>query len=78
MFAKVDTSIFDIFSSFLKNGKNTPAVLETQAQSLGREDPLEKGMATLSRILAWEIPWAEEVGRLTVQEVTKSHTGLSN
>ena len=52
MFAKVDTSIFDIFSSFLKNGKNPPAVLETQVQSLGREDPLEKGMVTHSRILA--------------------------
>ena len=78
MFAKVDTSIFDIFSSFFKNGKNPPAVLETQVQSLGREDPLEKGMVTHSRILAWEIPWAEKIGRLTVQEVTKSHTGLSN
>ena len=33
-------------------------------QSLGREDPLEEGMATLSSILAWEIPWTEEPGRL--------------
>ena len=33
-------------------------------QSLGREDPLEKGMATHSSILAWEIPWAEEAGKL--------------
>ena len=40
--------------------KNLPAVQETQVQSLGGEDPLEKGMATLSSILAWEIPWTEE------------------
>ena len=37
---------------------------ETQVRSLGREDPLEKGMATHSSILAWEIPWIEESGRL--------------
>ena len=37
---------------------------ETQVQSLGREDPLEKEMATYSSILAWEIPWTEEPGRL--------------
>ena len=37
---------------------------ETQVQSLGREDPLEKEMATHSSILAWRIPWAEEPGRL--------------
>ena len=36
----------------------------TRDQFLGREDPLEKGMATCSRILAWRIPWTEEVGRL--------------
>ena len=35
-----------------------------QIQSLGREDPLEKGMATHSSILAWRIPWTEEPGRL--------------
>ena len=37
---------------------------ETQVQSLGQEDPLEKCMATHSSILAWEIPWAEETGGL--------------
>ena len=37
---------------------------ETQVQSLGWEDPLEKEMATHSSILAWKIPWAEEPGRL--------------
>ena len=44
--------------------KNLPAMLETWVQSPGREDPLEKGMATHSSILAWEIPWTEERGRL--------------
>ena len=44
--------------------KNLPAMQETGVQSLGQEDPLEKGMATHSSILAWEIPWTEEPGRL--------------
>ena len=44
--------------------KNPPAVQETWVQSLGREDPLEKEMATHSSTLAWKIPWMEEPGRL--------------
>ena len=44
--------------------KNPPAKQETQVRSLGQEDPLEKGMATHSSILAWEIPQTEEPGRL--------------
>ena len=44
--------------------KNLPAMQETQVGSLGWEDPLEKGMATHSSILAWRIPWTEEPGRL--------------
>ena len=44
--------------------KNLPATQETQVQSLGWEDPLEKGMATHSSILAWRIPWIEESGGL--------------
>ena len=44
--------------------KNLPAMLETLVRSLGREDLLEKGMATHSSILAWRIPWTEEPGRL--------------
>jgi len=40
--------------------KNLPAMWETWVRSLGSEDPLEKGMATLSSILAWRIPWTEE------------------
>ena len=44
--------------------KNPPAIQETQVQSLGWEHPLEKGMATHSSILAWEIPWTKEPGGL--------------
>ena len=44
--------------------KNAPVMQETRVQSLGREDPLEKGMATRYRILAWRIPWPEEPGWL--------------
>ena len=40
--------------------KNPPAVQETQAQSLGWEDPLEEDMATHARILAWRVSWTEE------------------
>ena len=42
--------------------KNLPAMQETRVQSLGCEDPLEKGMATHSGILAWRIPWIVEPG----------------
>ena len=44
--------------------KNPPAMSETSVRSLGREDPLEKEMATHSSILAWRIPWTEELGGL--------------
>ena len=44
--------------------KNLPAVPETRVRSLGQEDPLEKGMATCSSILAWGIPWTDEPGGL--------------
>ena len=44
--------------------KCRPAVQETQVQSLGWEDPLEKDMTTHSSILAWKISWTEESGRL--------------
>ena len=44
----------------VKKKKNLPAMWETQVPSLGRENPLEKGMATHSSILVWEIPWTEE------------------
>jgi len=44
--------------------KNLPAIQETEVQSLGWGDPLEKGMASHSSILAWRTPWTEEPGRL--------------
>ena len=44
--------------------KNAPAMWETQVQSQGLADPLEKEMTTHSSILAWEIPWTEEPGGL--------------
>ena len=53
--------------------KNLPAMQEAQVQSLGQKDPLEKGMASHSSILAWRIPWTEEPGRpqsMGLQRVT--------
>ena len=50
---------------------------ETQIQSLGWEDPLEKGMAIHSIIIVWRIPWTEESGRLQSMESAKSWTWLS-
>ena len=44
--------------------KNVPTMQETWVRSLGQEDPLEKGMATHSNILAWRIPWTKEPGGL--------------
>jgi len=44
--------------------KHLPTMREIQVQSLGREDLLEKEMATRSSILAWKIPWMEDPGRL--------------
>ena len=54
---------------------------EMQPRYLGQEDPLEKEMATLSSILAWEIPWTEEPGGLQVHGVSKESDttqGLNN
>ena len=44
--------------------KNPPPMQEAWVQSLGQEDPLEKGMTTHSSIPAWRIPWTEEPGGL--------------
>ena len=54
--------------------KNPPAMRETWVQSLGQEDPLEKGMATHSSILAWRIPLEREAWWDTVHGVTESDT----
>ena len=52
--------------------KKLPALQETQVRSLGQEDPLEKGMATHSSILAWRIPWIEEPGQLQSMGLQKA------
>ena len=60
--------------SMAQQVENPPATQETRARSLGQEDPLEKGMATHSSILAWETPWTEEPGGATVHGVAESDT----
>ena len=59
--------------------KNLPAMQETQVQSLGQKDPLEKENATPSSVLVWEIPWTEEPGRHSPWgrkelDITHTHT----
>ena len=53
-----------VYSLVAQMVKHLPAMLETQGQSLGGEDPLEKEMAAHSSILAWKIPWTTVPGRL--------------
>ena len=55
---------FTLASLVVQRLKRLPAMWETSVRSLGREDPLEKEMATHSSILAWRIPWTEELGGL--------------
>ena len=57
--------------------KNLPAMWETRLWSLGREDPLEKGLATHSSILTWKIPWTEEPVGLQSMRVAKGWPRLS-
>ena len=76
MFSELTTSVhwFSSFFPLVYSGKwvvqqvkDLPAIQETQETgfwSLGREDPLQEGMATHTNILAWRIPWIEETGRL--------------
>ena len=58
------SKLYERASLVVQMVKNLPVMQETWVQSLGREDPLEEGMATHSRILAWRIPWTEEPGGL--------------
>ena len=58
--------------------ENLSAMQKTQVRSLGREDPLENGMATHSSILAWKIPVDRGPWQATVHEVAESRTQLSN
>ena len=57
--------------------KNLPAMQETRVRSLGQEDPLGKGMATHSSIVACRVPWTQEPGRRQPMGVTKRWTRLS-
>ena len=57
--------------------KNLPVMQETWVKSLGQEDPLEKGMATLSSIPAWRIPWTEETGGLQSMELQRVRYNLA-
>ena len=61
-----------------QTGKSPSAMGETWVRSPGREDPLEKRMASHSSILAWRIPWRQEPGRLVSMGVTMSWTRLSD
>ena len=54
--------------------KHLPAMWETWVRSLGQEDPLEKEMATHASILAWRIPWTEELGGLQSMDCKESDT----
>ena len=58
--------------------KNLPAMQETRVRSLGQEDPLEKGMATHSSILAWRIPMDRGAWQVIVHRVAESQTRLSD
>ena len=64
MFAGYKVNIQKPNSLLAQSVKNLPAMQETQVQSLGWEDPLEKGMASHSSILAWRIPRTEKPGGL--------------
>ena len=73
------TDLFNVFdfdlvvwaSPVAQMVKNLPAMQETLVWSLGREDPLEKGMATHSRFLAWRVPWTKEPGGLQLVETQR-------
>ena len=56
--------------------KNPPAMLKTQVPSLGREDPLEEGIAPHSRILAWRTPWTVEMETGRLQSMGSQRVGL--
>ena len=73
MLARVCTSALSVLESMCKQPKaslvvqmvkNMPEIQEIWVQSLGQEEPLERGIATHSSILAWRIPWTEEPGGL--------------
>ena len=58
------TAAMKLKGTVVQTVKNLPAMKKTRVQSLGQKEPLEKGMAIHSNILAWRIPWTEEPGGL--------------
>ena len=73
--SRLALEIFDLetrTSLVVQKVKNLPAIQEAWVRSLGWEDPLEKGMATHSSILAWRIPWTEDSDGLQSIAVAKS------
>ena len=75
-----NNNIFSLWASLVaQKVKNPPTMQETWVRSLGQKDPLEKGMATHSSILGWEIPQTEEPGGLqSMGSQHKSWTQLSS
>ena len=61
---RIQSNLLNGASLVAQKVKNLPTMQESQVQSLGWENPLEKGMATHSSILAWRSPWIEEPGGL--------------
>ena len=76
LFKKIEIWLNCTASLVAWTAKNLPAMQETWVQSLGGEDPLEKGKATHSSVLAWRIPWTWELGRLQSRGVTENQTRL--
>ena len=64
LYPVLDQDLDTCVSLVAQTVKNAPAMWETWVRSLGWEDPLEKGTATHSSILAWRIPWTEKHGKL--------------
>ena len=68
-FSMIQLDVWQLWASLVaQTVKRLPAMLETLVRSLGREDPLEKGMATHPSTLAWKISWTEEPCRLQSME----------
>ena len=77
LYPKCNQNLVTGFKQGFPNGsvvKNTPVMQKLQVQSFGREDPLQKAMATHSSILSWESLWTEEPGRLQSMGSQKSDT----
>ena len=70
----MDPLLFVLASLVAQRLKHLPAMQETWVRSLGREDPLEKEMATHSSILVWRIPWTEEPGGYSPRSRKESDT----